>query len=299
MPSHIFTRLGLWQESIDSNVASADAARAYARKHHPDATSFEELHALDYLVYAYLQSEEDTKAKAIVEHVAAMTKTHPEIDFVSSYALGAIPARYAIERHAWGEAASLALPMPEAILWTKFPFDAAHVEYAHALGRAHTGDDAGARAALDRMTTLRNAVSDPRFDYFKKQLEIQHAAVSAILAYRERPEEGLARLRETADADDRLGKHPVSPGAIVPVRELLGDLLLEANRPKEALDAFEASLKLNPARLAGTYGAAHAAELAGVRDVAAHHYRELLALTKNGDGRREEVQRARAFLATR
>jgi hypothetical protein len=132
-----------------------------------------------------------------------------------------------------------------------------------------------------------------------KQLEIQHAAVSAILVYREKPDEGLARLRETADADDRLGKHPVSPGAIVPVRELLGDLLLEANRPKEALEAFEASLKLNPGRLAAISGAARAAEVAGMRDVATAHYRELVALTKSGDGRRAEVQRARAFLAVR
>jgi hypothetical protein len=297
MPSHIFTRLGLWQEGIDANLASADAARAYARKVHPDAASFEELHALDYLVYAYLQTEQDAKAKVLVDHVGGMTKTHPDTDFAASYALGAIPARYALERRAWAEAAALVLPNADGPWWSVFPFDEGHVQYARALGRAHLHDEPGARAALDRMATLRDAVTDPRFEYFKAQLDLQRAAVTAVVAYREAPDEAIARLRDTADAEDRLGKHPVSPGAILPVREILGDALLESKRPAEALAAFEASLSIYPGRFAGLYGAAHAAELAGKKDVARRRYAELLASTRAGDGRRPELAHARAYLA--
>jgi hypothetical protein len=299
MPSHIFTRLGLWQEGIESNLASAEAARAYAAKYHPDAVSFEELHALDYLVYAYLQTEQDAKAQSVVDRVARITKTHPDIDFVVAYALGAIPARYALERRAWAEAASLALPNPQAPLWSGFPFDQAHIELAHALGRAHTGDAAGARRALERMAELRDATTDPRFQYFRRQLDLQQAAVSAWLDYREgKEEDALRRLRATADLEDALGKHPVSPGAILPARELLGELLLEAKRPEEALTAFEASLRLYPGRFAAVYGAAHAAALARRRDVARQRYGELLEITKAGDGHRPEIGEAHAFLAS-
>jgi hypothetical protein len=297
MPSHIFTRLGLWQEGIDANLASAEASRAYARKYHPGAASFEELHALDYLVYAYLQTEQDAKAKALVDHVAAMRKTYPETDFVAGYALGAIPARYALERRAWAEAAALAMQHAELPGWTRFPFDEGHIQYARALGSAHLGDEAGARAALDRMAVLRDAVTDPRFEYFKAHLDLERAAVTAVLAYRASPDEAIARLRDTADAEDRLGKHPVSPGAILPVRELLGDALLEAKRPAEALTAFEASLAIYPGRFAGLYGAARAAELAGKKDVARRRYTELLTSTRGGDGRRPELAHARSFVA--
>jgi tetratricopeptide (TPR) repeat protein len=296
MPSHIFTRLGLWQEGIDANLASAEAAREYARQHHPSAASFEELHALDYLVYAYLQTEQDAKAKGLVDHVAAMQRTYPEIDFAAGYALGAIPARYALERRAWGEAAALVVPHAELPAWSAFPFDEGHLQYARALGCAHVGDEAGARAALDRMAALRDAVGDARFEYFKAQLDLQRAAVTAVLAYRASPDEAIARLRETADAEDRLGKHPVSPGAIVPVRELLGDALLDAKRPAEALVAFDGSLAIYPARFASLYGAAHAAELAGKKDVARRRYTELLTSTRSGDGHRPELAHARAFL---
>lgn len=158
MPSHIFTRLGLWEESIAANRSSADASRAYAAMRHRTATEAEELHALDYMTYSYLQEAQDTKAKEIVDFVATVRKTNPELEFSAAYALAAIPARYALERNAWADAAALRIPpVPH---WASFPFMEALIEYAHALGRARTGDLGGAHQAMNRMRQLRDATTD-------------------------------------------------------------------------------------------------------------------------------------------
>src|SRR5207244_4157461 len=155
MPSHIFTRLGMWEESIAANRSSADASRAYATVRHRDATEGEELHALDYMAYSYLQEAEDTKAKDIVDFAASVRKTNPALEFNAAYALAAIPSRYTLERNAWADAAGLRIPaLPH---WSSFPFMEALIEYAHALGRAHIGDLDDARSAIDRMRQLRDA----------------------------------------------------------------------------------------------------------------------------------------------
>lgn len=296
MPSHTFTRRGLWQESIDANLASAKAARAYEAKHHPGAASFEELHALDYLVYAYLQTAQIEEAREVVGLVAKMQKTHPEVDFVVAYAMGAIPARFALERQAWEEAASL--PIPPRPFWAQFSFAEAHLEFAHALGRTRSGDLAGARRTIERLTQLRDAVAGPRFEYFRKHIDVQVQAASGWLAEADgRRDEGLQFLRQAADAEDALGKHPVSPGAVFPVRELLGHALIEADRPAEALVAFEASLQLNPGRFVAVYGAGRAAEASGKTDVADEYYRQLLSLAKRVDpDLQPALAHARSFL---
>src|SRR5438477_895503 len=238
MPSHIFTRLGMWEESIAANRSSADASRAYAAMRHRDATEAEELHALDYMAYSYLQEGQDAKAKEIVDFAATVRKTNPELEFSGAYALAAIPARYALERNAWSEAATL--PVPELPHWSSFPCFEGLIEYSHALGRAHTGDLEGARKAIDRMRQLRDSSTDPRLDYFKRQLDQQIQAASACVTYSEgKKDEAVNLLRRAADAEDMLGKHPVSPGALVPAREQLGDLLLTLKRPKEAQHEFE------------------------------------------------------------
>src|SRR5438093_10320313 len=180
MPSHIFTRLGMWEESIAANRSSADASRAYAAMRHRDATEAEELHALDYMAYSYLQEAKDTEAKEIVDFVATVRKTNPELEFSAAYALAAIPTRYAFERNDWEAAA--ALQIPELPHWNSFPFMEALIEYGHALGRAHTGDLDGARKAIARMQQLRDATKDPKFDYFKSHLDLQMQAASARVA---------------------------------------------------------------------------------------------------------------------
>src|SRR5881398_385460 len=294
MPSHIFTRLGMWEESIAANRSSADASRAYAATRHRDATEAEELHALDYMAYSYLQEGQDAKAKEIVDFAATVRKTNPELEFSAAYALAAIPSRYALERNAWSEAATL--PVPELPHWSSFPSFEGLMEYSHALGRAHTGDVEGARKAIDRMQQLRDSSMDPRLDYFKRHLDLQIQAASAWVTYSEgEKDEAINLLRRAADAEDILGKHPVSPGALVPAREQLGDLLLTLNRPKEAQREFEAALKIYPGRFRGLYGAAQASKQIGEKEKADHYYAKLTEQTAKADGSRTELAELRKY----
>ena len=296
MPSHIFTRLGMWDESIAANRSSADASRAYAAMRHRDATEAEELHALDYMAYSYLQEAQDTKAKEIVDFAATVRKTNPELEFSGAYALAAIPTRYAFERNDWAAAAALTIPnLPH---WSSFPFMEALIEYGHALGRAHISDLDGARKAIARMRQLRDATKDPKFDYFKNHLEVQMQAASAWVAYGEgKKDEAIEMLRRSADAEDVLGKHPVSPGAFVPIREQLGSLLLELGRPKDAEREFEAALKIYPGRFRGLYGAALAAEQTGDKENAGRYYAKLAAQTAKSNGSRDELNHVREYRA--
>jgi tetratricopeptide (TPR) repeat protein len=296
MPSHIFTRLGMWDESVAANRASAEASRAYAAMRHRDATEAEELHALDYMAYSYLQEAQDGEAKKIVDLAAKVGKTNPELEFSAAYALAAIPTRYAFERNDWAAAAKLHVPdLPH---WSSFPFMEALIEYGHALGRAHTGDLDGARKAIARMRELREATKDPKFDYFKSHLDLQMQAASAWVAASEgNKDEAIEMLRRAADAEDILGKHPVSPGAFVPIREQLGSLLLEVGQAKEAQREFEAALKIYPGRFRGLYGAARAAEQTGDKQTASRYYAKLAAQTANSTGSREELNHIREFRA--
>jgi tetratricopeptide (TPR) repeat protein len=296
MPSHIFTRLGMWDESIAANQASAEASRAYAAMRHRDATEAEELHALDYMAYSYLQEAQDSQAKKIVDVAAKVRKTNPELEFSGAYALAAIPTRYAFERNDWAAAARLSVPdLPH---WSSFPFMEALIEYGHALGRAHTGDLDGARKAIARMQQLRDATKDPKFNYFKSHLDLQMKAAAAwVTASEGKKNEAIEMLRQAAEAEDILGKHPVSPGAFVPIREQLGSLLLELGQAKEAQREFEAALKIYPGRFRGLYGAARAAEQTGDKENASRYYAKLAAQTAKSSGSRDELNHISAFRA--
>ena len=296
MPSHIFTRLGMWDESIAANRASAEASRAYAAMRHRDAAEAEELHALDYTAYSYLQEAQDIEVKKIVDAAAKVHKTNPELEFSAAYALAAIPTRYAFERNDWAAAANL--PIPNVPHWSSFPFMEALIEYGHALGRAHTGDVDGARKAIARMQQLREATKDPKFDYFKSHLDLQMQAASAWVAAAEgKKVDAIDMLRRAADSEDILGKHPVSPGAFVPIREQLGTLLLETGQAKEAQREFEAALKIYPGRFRGLYGAALAAEQAGDDEDANRYYTKLAAQTSKAAGSRNELNHVHEFLS--
>ncbi len=298
MPSHIFTRLGMWDESVAANRASAEASRAYAAMRHRDATEAEELHALDYMAYSYLQEAQDADAKKIVDLVAKVQKTNPELEFSAAYALAAIPTRYVFERNDWAAAATLTIPnLPH---WASFPFMEALIEYGHALGRAHTSDLNGAHQAIARMRELRDATKDPKFDYFKQHLDLQMQAASAWVAAAEgKKNEAIEMLRHAADAEDVLGKHPVSPGAFVPIREQLGSLLLELGQSKDAQREFEAALKIYPGRFRGVYGAARAAEQNGDKENASRYYAQLASQTTKASGSRDELNHVREFRAAR
>jgi tetratricopeptide (TPR) repeat protein len=265
MPSHIFTRLGLWQESIGSNLDSEASADAIVAKKHPGATAFDALHALDYLEYAYLQTGQIERAREVVERAARVQSIDSPV-FSAGYALAAIPARFTLERRAWKEAARLQ-PSTAKLPWERFSYAPAVTQFARAIGAARSGDTTSARAAIDELHGLQAGlaaapVAGP-YDW-AGQVESMRLAAAGWLAHAEgHSEQGIAMLREAAALQDKVGKHPVTPGEVLPARELLADLLVELGRYPEALAEYEATLEANPGRLNALRGAAQAAEKAG------------------------------------
>jgi tetratricopeptide (TPR) repeat protein len=288
MPGHIFTRRGLWDESIETNLRSAAEAQSH----------FDSLHALDYLEYAYLQQARDGEARRVRDQINAITKVSPE-HFVTAYALAAIPSRYALERGRWADAANVSpQPTEQAFPWEKFPQSVAVMVYTRALGAARSSDAPSVRRGIDRLQALRRDMIDAKIPYWPQQADIQIRITSAWAAFAEgNRQEALKLMREGADMEDASEKHPVTPGHVVPARELLGDMLLELDQPALALKEFEASHKIEPGRFRGLLGAARAAELSGDKAKAKGYYADLLRLTAKSDGERPELARAKEFLA--
>ncbi len=296
MPSHIYTRMGMWKESIAANLASAAAARDYAARYTPGATDMNELHAPDYCMFAYLQTGQERRAKEILDRMGMIQKFHPQKDFAGAYAMGAMPARWTLERRSWAEAAEL--PFWHADLLRAFPFAEAHLEFAHAVGAARCGKLDIARRSVARLDQLKEGLKDPKFQWWINQVEIQRLASAGWLARAEgKNEEAEKQLRASAELEDKSGTHPVTPGQILPAREQLGDLLMELDRPSDALLEYERSLESFPNRFNGHFGAGRAAEKAGKPDIARRHYEHLLEMTRDGDSTREELRTAKAFLA--
>ncbi|TMQ69025.1 MAG: hypothetical protein E6K80_13090 [Candidatus Eisenbacteria bacterium] len=262
MPSHIFTRLGMWKESIASNRASMDAAQAWIARTHPGATAFDALHAMDYLEYAYLQTGQDERARDIMDKAASVTALDATA-FQAGYALAAIPARFALERRAWKEAAGLT-PRPAFYPWAQVSYAEAIVHFARAVGSARTGDLPAARAALARLEAIQSGLKGQKGFDWATQVEVQRRAAAAWIARAEKKDDEAVRLlRSAADLEDSTDKHPVTPGSVLPAREQLADLLNELDRPREALVEYESSMHAAPARLNGYLGAARAAEQVG------------------------------------
>ncbi len=286
MPSHIFTRRGYWQDSITSNLASAAAAD----------NDFDRFHAWDYLVYAHLQLGQDQSARRVHDQILTIEKPNV-LNFATAFALAAIPSRYALERGQWGDATSLAL-RPGDFPWARFPQAEAILVFARGLGAARTGNLAQARDDQARLAALRDGLLAAKVGYWADQVDIQRLLVAGALARAEgRNDDAVQLMRAAADREDATEKHPVTPGPIVPARELLAELLLELGRPAEALREFEASQQREPNRLRGYYGAARAAELAGDKAKAKAHYGQLVTLAAQAESERAEVKEAKAFLA--
>lgn len=286
MPSHIFTRLGMWEDSIASNLKSASSAREMMTRKDFDGASREELHAMDYLAYAYLQTGQYAAARRVLTHLHAMQKVDEPI-FSVAFAATAIPARLVLERRQWGEAAKLELPDNVRTLapLSTFRWGAAHIHFARAVGAARSGSIQSARDEVRQLEEIHEGLKIPAGTYdWKTQVGIQQGVAAAWLAYAEgkRPE-ALALMRTAADLDDATEKHPVTPGAVLPAREQLAELLLELDQPAEALSEFEASLKRAPARLLSLEGAAKAAELAGHSAKAKEYLERVRSQTKIGD----------------
>jgi tetratricopeptide (TPR) repeat protein len=299
MPSHIFTRLGLWQEAIRSNLDAKASAKAFAVRNHLTGAWDEQFHAMDYLAYAYLQSGQDKQARGVLDELNKIKRAEPET-FKVAYAVTAIRARYALERRRWDEAAKLTLPQGTlgGFPWQRFGWAEAHIHYARAIGAARTGDTASAHQEVEKLIAIRQALVEVKGGYdWAKQVEIERLVASAWLAHAEgRREESLQLMREAADLDDATEKHPVTPGAILPAREQLGELLLELKQPA-ALQEFETSLRSAPNRFNGLYGAARAAKLAVDQKKAKTYYAKLMGLCRQADGVRPEIEEAKAFLA--
>jgi hypothetical protein len=296
MPSHIFTRLGMWQDSIDSNLASAQSAKDRAARMHPGAGAFDQLHAMDYLVYAYLQQARDRSARRVLDEMAAMTKVDEE-QFAAAYAFAAAPQRYALERRDWSAAARLETA-PRWFNWKRHPQFEAVAHYGRGIGAARAGDSAAARAEIAALTALQKQAPPARDYDWSSAVAAQIEVVEALAAFAEgRKSEALDALRRAADHEDKIGKHAVTPGPLLPARELLGDLLMETGRTGEALLAYEASLKIAPHRFHSVAGAARAAELTGDAVKARAHSLDLVRLAGQAETTRPELARARAYLA--
>ena len=284
MPSHIFTRVGYWKESIDSNKEAQRVAKQSNDFH-------DQLHAMDYQVYAYLQLGQDKAAKAVLDDmttVAGFTETF----LVGPYALAISPARYALERHDWKAAGELSVR----------PSPLAHVQaithFARALGAARSGNPQAARADIARLAELRDKLVAAKDAYWSEQVDIQWQVASAWALYAERKyDDALKAMSAAADAEDRTEKHPVTPGVPTPARELYGTMLLERGMPKEALAAFEAVMGKEANRLGAIIGAARAAEKSGDTAKARERYARAVALAESADASRADVVEARAFLA--
>ena len=286
MPSHIFTRVGYWKESISSNAEAARVAKL-------DKEPSDQLHAMDYQVYAYLQLGQDKKAKALIEEMKTVAG-FPETFIVGPYALAISPARYAVERGDWKAAAELQVR----------PSPLAHVQaithFVRAIGAARSGNPAAAKADVARLEELRDKLREAKDAYWSGQVDIQRQVALAWVLYAEgKYDDALKAVSAAADAEDKTEKHPVTPGVPKPAREFYGDMLLDRGMAKEALAAFEATLKKEPNRLGAYVGAAKAAEKSGDKAKAREYYKKVVAIAGGADRERTEVADARAYLKKR
>lgn len=289
MPSHIFTRVGMWKESVESNRASAESAKA-------SGSSPNRLHAMDYMVYAYLQMGEDATASKVLTEAKSVEKYAD--NFAVAYGLAAMPARVALERGAWSEASQLALyPAADAFPWSKHPQAEAMNAYARGIGAATMKNAPAARTEAERLRKLRDSARELKFGYWIDQIDIQAEAIDglALLAAGQQ-EQGVAALRKVAAREDATEKHVVTPGPLVPARELLARTLLDSGDSAGALKEFEAVLNREPNRYRAVLGAAMAAEKSGDRVRAAAHYARLVELAPAADPARTELASAKRFL---
>lgn len=299
MPTHIFTRRGLWEKSIDFNQRSAEAARKLGQT--AGALNGHQPHALDYMAYAYLQRGQYREADRIRREIAALTGPYSEVQPTAmAFAFAAIPARCALERQNWGEAAELPLRQPATFPWGKQYLNCdSIVHFARAIGAARSGKLDIARAEIAELERVRQQLSaSHRASYWAAQAETQFLAARAWLQFAEgNADDAIALMRRAAEIEANTDKEAVTPGEVLPAGDLLGDLLLEAGRPGEALAAFEAVLGASPNRLNSLYGAGLSAQRSGDAAKARQYYEQLLVVAAAADTGLARVEHARAFLA--
>jgi len=291
MPSHIFTRVGSWEESVQSNTRSEALAAAAESASKSGEARDQRLHAMDYMEYAYLQSGRVTDAQSVLTNMNALSPVGG-LSLTGDYALAAIPARYTIELGKWEEASKLAVredavPWAQAISWT-----------AIGVGASRSGNVQRAAEAKQSLEKLHDQTAKLHNDYWAKQVQVQISEVDAWMAQQSGdPARALTAMTAAADLEESMDKHAVTPGAVVPAREMLGQLLLEQKHPQEALEAFQSVLQVAPKRFNALYGAAAAADAAGRAQDATRYFKELIEVSVGNE--RPELARARIKSATR
>jgi tetratricopeptide (TPR) repeat protein len=295
MPSHIFTRLGLWDECIQSNLVAASSAKCYAEQAKIKGHWDEELHALDYVMYAYLQKGDDDRAKEQLDYLEAITEVHP-VNFKVLYAFAAMPARYFLERRMWNEAAGMK-QYPANFPWEKFSWQKAIIHFTRVLGDVHTGKMAEAKKELQNLEALHNLLTkEKNMSREAAQVAVQINTGEAWIQYKEgNNDKALSLMTKAADMEDGTEKHPVTPGEVIPARELLGDMLLEMNKPALAFEAYKSVLKTHPNRLNGLYGAGISAYKSGNKEEAISYFNTLQNITA-ANSTRQELKNARVIL---
>lgn len=296
MPSHIFTRLGLWDEDIRSNLQSISSAQCYAKaagiKGHWD----EELHGMDYLVYAYLQKGENDLAKNQLEYLKTIHHVEP-LNFKVAYAVAAIPSRYVLENKLWDEAANLKVSYPN-FPWQDFQWQEAIIHFTRLIGSVNTGRMDAAGNELKELNRIYNFLTKQKDGYKANQVDIQIKTAEAWIQFKEgNNAEAIKLMNSAADMQDKTEKHPVTPGEVIPAREFLGDLLLQMNNPGKALEAYETDMKKHPNRFNGIYGAGLAAERSGNTEKARLYYSRLLKIS-GSNSNRPELNKVKMYLTS-
>jgi hypothetical protein len=304
MPSHIYTRLGLWDECINSNLASISSAKCYAENAGIKGHWDDELHAMDYLVYAYLQKGENNLAKQQCDYLKTISEVYP-VNFKEAYAFAAIPARYVLENKIWKDASSLKIH-PANFPWEKFPWQKAIIHFTRLLGAIHVGNIDSALVELKNLNTIYDTLTEQKDSYKANQVQIQIKTSEAWVQFKKaRPDDPVGRgkniealklMNVAVNMEDNTEKSPVTPGEVIPARELLGDMLIQMNKPDKALEAYEADLKKHPNRFNGLYGAALAAERSNNFKKANYYYQQLADIANSTDSNRPELEAARLFL---
>jgi tetratricopeptide (TPR) repeat protein len=297
MPSHIFTRLGLWNESIKSNIDSANSAVCYAESVNPNANWVSEIHALDYLVYAYLQMGDNSRAQSEMNKMLEIKEVFPSDHFASAYALIAVPARLAVENKNWELATELELPKTN-LDWDKAPWPKAMLHFSRALGFTNTGNSLAAQKELDILINLRDRLNEAKNSYESGQVTIQIESIKGWIEYSKgNTEKAIKYMKLATKLESETSKAAVTPGEIIPAEELLADLYMLSGKPKEALKSYELNLKGRPFRFNGIYGAAKAAQKLDNNELAAYYFEKLIKVSKDINSSRPELSEAKDFLA--
>lgn len=295
MPSHIFTRLGIWQECINSNLESVASAQCYAESAGIKGHWDEELHGIDYLVYAYLQKGDNKQAKRQWDYLKTVREVQP-VNFKVAYAFAAVPSRYLLENKLWKEAAALSVA-PANFRWADYPWQESMIRFTRLLGSVNTGDGSSANRELAALKKAQQNLLEQKDLYKAGQVEIQIRASEAWIFFMGgNRSKAIASMTLAADLEDKTAKHPVTPGEVIPARELLGDLLMKMNEPARAFIAYEDDLKKHPNRFNGLYGAGLAAEQSGRPDKARYYYEKLVAMVEPSNSGRREIVMARDYL---